>query len=137
MERAYIRNTGMGGFLNPPTHPEHYYSVETTTSSMSLTVASTDQDLRPKIKEAATKLLNDWQPPDLDQIQDWVHQILGYFRNCYKGEGEKPWNAGNLVITAIHPGGINAHAGVHFIRKYYPDFQPNKKQFDYAYWGSK
>jgi len=137
MERAHIRNDGMGGFLNPPTHPEHYYSVETTSSSMCLTSAATDECLRPKVRAAAIKMLADWRKPNLCDVQEWVYQVLGYFRNCYKGTGDHPWNAGNLTITPIHPDGVEAHAGVHLIRKYYPDFQPTARQFNRAYWGTK
>jgi hypothetical protein len=59
-----IVNSGMGGFLRPPTHP----------------IA------------AASAKLQSWQPLPIDspRVQGWILQVLGYFidANCWSGDGK-------------------------------------------------
>lgn len=64
-EPGQIRTTGMGGFLNPPNHPEHSYSVEfdlwrrpENRGGMSLTCASTCEWLDDETKREAKELLD-------------------------------------------------------------------------------
>ena len=146
-----VVHEGMGGFLNPSTHPEHEWSVRSTygdTFSMSLSKAAESSWLEgaegrnPKIR--AKTLLKNWKAPDINspEIQDWIHQVLGYFKNCYSGQdkdGNISWNAGDLRIMKDADPVLNQdiHAGVHLIRKYYPDFKATKEDFDNGYWGSK
>ena len=156
MKKVYgsIVNTGMGGFLNPPTHPEHFYSVETDLNrspenrgSMSLSYALECDYLDDTTKERVRATLAQYvpQPIDSPEMQDWVHSVLGYFRNCYRNSNfPEPacWYAGNVIITdspeekyGLHP--IDDHAGAHLIRKFYPDFIPTQANLRDAYWGKK
>lgn len=149
-ELGRIRSSGMGGFLNPPTHPEHTHSVETdlrkhpdNRGSMSLTAAVDSAWLADETRADARRMLEGWIAPDLDtpDVQEWILQVLGYFRGCYKGEGAEPecWHAGTLRIVktgeALPP--VQEHAGVHLIRKYYPAFVPSAEHWAAAYWGNK
>lgn len=130
-------NRGMGGFLNPPGHPEHDWSIQSTygdTFSMSLSSA----------KGAAQGKLNSWCPLPLDSepVQDWIAQVLGYFKGCYCGQdkqGQTSWNVSDIRITNEIDPVLNQdlHAGVHLIRKYYPEFVAEGKHFETAYWGKK
>jgi hypothetical protein len=146
-ERGRVVLSGMGGFLNPPTHPEHTHSVETGRRSnpdccMSLTSAVESEWLDDGTRLAAKTLLDSWKRPAIEspEVQDWILQVLGYFRNCYKGDGPEPecWHAGKLRIinpnTEALPSEI--HAGVHLIRQYYPEYQPTRADFEAAYWGT-
>ena len=67
--------------------------------------------------------------------------MLGYFRGCFNfhPENETGWHAGNLTIdSGVDPlENADFHAGVHLIRRYYPEFQPTREHFLQAYWGSK
>lgn len=138
-----IVNTGMGGFLNPPTHPQHSYSVHSTygnTFSMSLTSATNSDWLEPSVKARAKRILNLWKPLPIEdvQIQDWIQNVLGYFAGCYQGENGS-WNADDLKIDKLIDPLTQAdkHVGVNYIRKYYPDYTPVQSDFTNAYWGSK
>lgn len=145
-----IVKTGMGGFLNPPYHPEHNYSVETdlrrhrdNRGGMSLSAALGDISLPLPVRQAAARLLSNWacNRPHIDSeaVRDWIAQVLGYFRGCYKGQGETPWSAGDLRIAPEADPMLNSelHAGVHCIRGYYPEYRPTQADFDGAYWGQK
>jgi len=148
-ERGRIRREGMGGFLNPPGHPEHTMSVETdlrrrpwNRGSMSLQAAADAEWLDPATRAEAKRHLTEFQqkklPLDHPEVVDWRHQVLGYFKNCWKGTGEDPWNVQNLRMGAKPPDAtLNDHAGVHFIQKHYPEYQPSPEDFGGAYWGTK
>jgi hypothetical protein len=147
--------SGMGGFLNPPTHPEHSMHVEThyrnhrVSGGMSLSAAVKCEYLADHIRASAKRVLDAWQKPSLNSkaVKQWIRQVLGYFRNCYKGDGNEPecWNAGTLKIMpkneanawGVYPvlPSIDEHAGVHFIRQYYPEYVPTAKEFAEAKWG--
>ena len=151
-EPGVIASGGMGGFLNPPGHPEHTHHIETdldkrpqNRGGMSLSSAVACDWLSPAARADAQRLLDQWQEnrPALEspEVQEWIRQVLGYFRGCYRGDGPEPecWNADKLGILkagdAARPN--EEHAGVHLIRKYYPDFTPTGEQFSEAYWGTK
>lgn len=130
---------GAGGFLNPPTHPEHTMSVQGKDMSCSLTYAA--ENLESPLKEQCQFILDNWVPLSLEDpaIQIWIRQVLGYFKDCYQGRGneETSWYAGNLHIEARDPMvNQDLHAGVHFIRKYYPEFEPTEIHFIEAKWGN-
>ena len=142
-DRAKIVNSGMGGFLNPPTHPEHNFSVSSTKRDdfhLSLSGAAKCDYIIDNVREAAQKLLDDWVAPDIDsdEIQDWIHQVLGYFRNCYSPDGIDR-KVSDCKITAGNPFeiGIMRHLGVLHILNYYPEYQPRGIDFMNAYWGQK
>lgn len=144
---------GMGGFLNPPGHPEHKQSVETDLRRrpenrgwMSLSTAVDCEWLDAATRRVAKTVLASWErsklPLDNAEVQDWIRQVLGYFTNCYRRAGsEAPdaWNCDKLEINkAIDPfARLDDHAGVHLIRKYYPEFTPTPEHFAEAYWGRK
>ena len=147
-EKGKIVHDGMGGFLNPPTHPEHEWSVQTdlrrrpeNRGGMSLSTAATCEYLDPATRGAARRMLTKWVAPPIDspEVVAWVRMVLGYFVRCYRNPdaGADEWNAGKLVIDANRdPMDTPAeHAGVHLIRKYYPDYQPTREDFDHAKWG--
>lgn len=142
-------SSGMGGFLNPPTHPEHTNSVEIDLDKrkenrgcMSLSAAVECEWLSDTTRAWAKELLDGWKKPNINspEVKKWIRQVLGYFKNCYKGAGEEPecWHAGKLDIVPedslqLHP--IDEHAGVHFIRQYYPEYVPTEQEFKEAKWG--
>lgn len=149
-EPGVIVQEGMGGFLCPPTHPMHTRSVErdlyrsrANRWSMSLDAAVDCAWLDDETREVARKVLADWQRPPLDsaEVQEWIAQVLGYFRNCYRAEGPEPecWHASNLkIIKGADPKPpVDEHAGVHLIRRYYPEYVPTEQDFARAYWGTK
>jgi hypothetical protein len=153
VEQGRIAAEGMGGFLNPPGHPEHKYSVKwgmgrtqgRDVGSMSLSYATTVEWLDETTKEKAKALLHEWETEQRHVIdRDWVQQVLGYFSNCYRNprlEGEEAWEPSNCLITSSRRLAImdyvDEHLGVHFIRKFYPDFTPTFDDFEKAYWGDR
>jgi len=151
-EKGKIIPNGMGGFLCPPGHPTHTQSVQTdlcrrveNRSAMCLESAVNCEWLEPGTRAAADRILRTWegQKPTLESpgVQDWIRQVLGYFQGCYNftPDVEMDWNASHLTITdKVDPlTHADYHAGVHLIRRYYPDYQPTPEQFAQAYWGQK
>ena len=148
-----IRGEGMGGFLCPPDHPMHDYRVETdlrrkpeNRGSISLEAAVDCEWLDDATRATARTILATWEankrPLDSPVVQDWILQVLGYFRNCYcRGDGmrEDDWHASNLVIFRQNkkPPSVDRHAGVHLIQWYYPEYKPTAAHFAGAYWGKK
>ena len=132
-----IMKGGAGGFLNPPTHPEHFLHVGGRRYSMSLSHAANCNMLDDETREAATSILQAWAAPDIDdpEVVDWIHQVLGYFRDCYSVNGEN--NVNTDLVVSEEQLDINYHFGVMFIRKFYPDYAPSEDDFRQAYWGKK
>jgi hypothetical protein len=139
----------MGGFLNPPTHPEHTWSIRSLhgyTFSLNLTAAVEADWLDAGSRAAARRKLASWKRPELSEVQDWIKQVLAYFRHCY---GANPnsywtimpvlkWNASDLIVDkeADELENADIHAGVHLIRQYYPEYVPKADDFS-GTWGSK
>jgi hypothetical protein len=148
-EKGRIKHSGMGGFLNPPTHPEHTMSVEIdlrrrpeNRGGMSLSSAVESEWLADETRAEAARVLRHWQRPALDspEVQQWIAQVLGYFANCYRNPAAKAgeeWNASNLIIDRERDPVASAddHAGVNLIRKYYPEYAPSAEDFARAKWG--
>jgi hypothetical protein len=138
---------GCGGFLNPPTHPEHDWSVRSVygdTFIISLTSAAKEAWLDPVSKDAARAKLKEWKPLPLSdpRVQDWIHEVLGYFRGMYVGQDKamkESWNASDLRHLPDADPVLNQdiHAGIHLIRRYYPQFKATAYDFQAAYWGKK
>ncbi len=148
-EKGMIVNEGMGGFLNPPTHPEHGMSVmfdlrrrRENRGSMSLSSAVACEWLDPLTRERAKSVLDGWKAPAIEspEVAEWIRSVLGYFRSCYRNPaaGEREWHASDMLIDANRdPLAFDCeHAGVHLIRKYYPDFVPTADDFALARWGA-
>jgi len=140
-----IVNSGMGGFLNPPEHPEHFYSVKQFgpdyfggAFSMSLSSAVECDWLLDSVKAKAKAVLDQWIKPELESeaVQDWICRCLGYFKNCYSKDGVGR-NVNTDLIVSKEPLDVNRHLGVMHIRKFYPEYIPSEKDFEGAYWGAK
>lgn len=156
-ERGIISRSGMGGFLNPPTHPEHNYHVmidlkrkREDRGGMSLSAAVNTEWLDDKVKKEASNLLTNWVKPDINspEIKDWIYNVLGYFRDCFSPDGINRSVSDNIIWIPKNrkPFGdkwqhfkrnINWHLGVMMIRQYYPEYKPSISDFKNAYWGKK
>lgn len=163
-ERWRIRHEGAGGFLNPPGHPEHGLSLNTEGGWTSLSYVVEHPDEFPAAAVRACQAeLDRWEPGEPDA--DWVHTVLGYFKGAYLSSGGSrnvsdhiyPTNMRAVTIEEfdglvvdnelgvdwgppwhVDPmKNIDRHAGVAYIRRYYPDFVPTEEDFAKAYWGSK
>jgi hypothetical protein len=108
---------------------------------MSLEFAAGCEWLDAATRGAAKRLRDKWQAPPLEspEIREWVLQVLGYFATMYNLSGVNDWAVANLTIDRKRDPVANAdkHAGVHFIRKYYPHYMPTADDFANAYWGTK
>lgn len=145
-----IVNTGMGGFLNPPGHPDHNYSVEYDRrrgvyhSCSSLSSVRGERHIPVEVRAQARSLIKRWEAENASTTPDpeWVLQVLGYFRGCYRNDNApagQEWHATHTTIDQDRDPMLNAHnhTGVNFVRKFYPGFQPTAEMFAGAYWGSK
>lgn len=137
--------SGQGGFLNPPTHPEHSWSIRSIhgqTFFMSLTGAVEADWLADETRAIAYRKLATWVRPALasDEVRAWIKDVLAYFRHCYRGiqHDETAWHASNVQVNAKADELANAeiHAGVHYVRKYYPEFVPVADDFT-GTWGKR
>lgn len=150
-ERGRLRRSGMGGFLNPPGHPEHDWSIETdlrrrpeNRGSMSLSAAVTAEYLDDATRADAKRMLDVWtanrMPLESQEVQAWIRQVLGYFKGCYRNPeaSAEQWHAGKLIIDRERNpmDAPEAHAGVNLIRRYYPEYVPTAEHFASAKWGN-
>lgn len=149
---ARVVRNGQGHFLAPPEYPSHEYHVQTDLrrrpddrGSMELTYAVEEAPwLDPETKREAKALIDKWKTsrPALNsqKVQDWIHQVLGYFKNGYRNPsaGAQQWHASKLIFDERDPvQNADDHAGVHLIRKFYPEFAPTERDFARAYWGKR
>lgn len=86
----YLVSEGMGGFLNPPNHPEHDYSIiecwgGQEVGSMPLSYASTCDYLPGAVRGTAKGILKRWNPQEPDPA--WLDSVYNYFRHCYSIDG--------------------------------------------------
>lgn len=142
---------GMGGFLNPPGHPEHTIHVETdldrrkdNRGGMCLSAAVTSDWVDLETQAQAKGLLDGWAANrtklEAPEIQAWVLQVLGYYKGCYRNPNvpaDRQWNASDVLIDwerdpMFAPG---EHCGVRQIREFYPEFEPTAEHFNRAQWG--
>lgn len=136
------RGKSCGCFLEPPNHPSYSYAWETIDEYASVdTVAKNEHGYFPeKAVWLANKFLDDYdineQSPEL--VQDWIHKVLGYFKNCYSKDGvTRDVNDGLIVAKQGEKYPLDHHLGVMHVRQYLPDWTPTKDDFIHAYWGTK
>jgi hypothetical protein len=148
-----VSTSGMGGFLNPPGHPEHTMHVEIdlrrkpeNRGGMSLSAAAKCETLDPKFRNKVKDILSNWlmtKLPETDpEVVKWVQSTLAYFKGCYEGDsghGEARWNVDKLNIDQTIDPMENAHrhAGVRHIRQFYGLFVPTAEDFTARTWGDK
>jgi len=86
-------------------------------------------------------MLKDWKPLPLSdpETQAWIAQVLGYFKGMYRNpdmSGTRQWSASDMLVRDWNPmEHLSDHAGVRFIRTYYPSFSPTPADFERAKWG--
>jgi hypothetical protein len=153
-ERGRIVSGSTGSFLTPPGHPDQRYSIETdlrrkpeNRSSMSLSSALEPNSYLDAVTKAkAAGIMRDYkknQPPlDHPATQEWIRSTLGYFKGMYHDpnlpEGERAKVSNLRSVPEADPmENANFHAGVHFVRRYYPDYQPQPEHFEPGGYGQK
>ena len=96
---GHITESGMGGFLNPPTHPEYYLSIRGEGFSECLSAAVKDQRLTDGTRAKALAILESWEKPPITDpgVQKWIQRVLVLF---------------------------GGDAGIAHIRKFYNDYVP-------------
>lgn len=137
--RGKIAAGSMGSLLSPPEHPHYSWHVESKfgdTFYMSLHGATESEWLDAETKERAKVILDGYSPPHINApyVQQWIEEVLRHFRHCYEGDaslGDKRWNAENLLISrGLDPvENQDKHAGIHWIRQWYPDFVATQDHF--------
>lgn len=96
--RMRIVEGGMGSFLCPPGHPNHFHSIEdgprsNPTRCASLDYALTGGDVPDRIRETAQAAFDE---SVLVCSELWLRNVYGYFRNSYSRDG-----ADRSVINAV------------------------------------
>lgn len=100
-------NTGMGGYLNPPNHPEHNWSVQTdlhkkreNRGSMRLSYTLTEEWLSIEQKQMIKDKLAEWDKLPLTHklVKEWISKCKKHF--------------------AGYPSLLKKH-----IQEYYPDYK--------------
>ena len=131
--RYVIVNEGMGGFLNPPGHAEHAYSVreynvhgpEREQSSISLSYAAQHaiEWGHPGIARAAASKLAE-QPGTF--TPEWDRECYAYFANCYAPDGVTR-DVGKCEIRSGQTPALNPewHLAYLHVRSFFPDARPN------------
>lgn len=127
---------GMGGFLAPPGHPTHDWSVEdgpgrdtqrgpSLIASLDYAVQNEHGEVPRHLQEHARKLFAD---AVLVRSEAWERQVYGYFRGCYSPDGVNR----KVADAVIFPKGTAAellpppehHLAYLLVRTYFPDATP-------------
>jgi hypothetical protein len=116
------------GVLHPPTHPERNYCVEVDGRRITLTTALRcgDAVLCPSLTQQIASLFADYQPVAIEtqEVQEWISRVLWFFHHCYIDCDEEIDGDRDPIMYA------DSHAGVVFIRKFYPNFKPTREHFN-------
>lgn len=118
-----------GGFLDPPGHPHHRYSVnvydggrvkQEPDAMMSVQGAADDESLPEKARARARRLLED---ATLIESELWVRNVYGYFRSMFVPEdGDR--DVRSLITDSTNSLPAERHAAVAMIRTHFPDHEP-------------
>lgn len=131
--RYTIVHEGMGGFLNPPGHAEHSYSVreynvhgprrEHGSSSLSYAAANAEAWGHPGIARAAARKLAE-MPGTF--TPEWEREVYAYFRNCYAPDGKTRAVSECIVRDGETPAPNPLwHLAYLHVRSFFPDATPN------------
>jgi hypothetical protein len=121
------KDGGMGSFLCPPGHPNLKYSIIEKSSrswnAYEVGAYSLDSDgewIPAGIRRTAERMLTS---AVLIESPAWVATVYGYYRNMYAREGVM-WERADQLVGG-KPGDYpdDWHAGVVFVRKYFPDHE--------------
>ncbi len=131
------REYGMGCHLEPPGHPSYTAHVSEGTGEMSLDCALTSALVHESVRVEIRAMLDAYVPPPVTSpsVRRWIAEVLAYYKGCYRNAaaGDRQWYAGYMIIAnarSVNPmEHVDNHAGVNFVRKYYPDWAPTKEDF--------
>lgn len=136
----------------PPKHPMHEWHLcfELLSSPITLPLSAPfDVDAPAEVpaeaRDNAKQLLDAWEREKLPlthpETRDWIFRVLGYYKAHYANRVFKEplcWYPLNIIYDARGErdplAEADEHVGVHFIRRFYPDYQPIQADFDGAYW---
>lgn len=123
---------GAGGFLCPPGHPAHEYSLEGYWNGK----RKANADMYGSIEyvfdpqSGASDVVRDRVRKIMDSAtlvcsENWVRMVYGYFRNCYATEdGDR--SASDCIIPKKGDAPLpdERHLGYLTVREYFPDHEP-------------
>lgn len=128
----YLRtDDGMGGFLNPPTHPQHTTSIIEKRGGhevgyYSLTGARDEKYLPGRVRGTANGILKRWVREKGQEQPDevWLASVYNYFRNCYSPDGENR-NVSDCLINNANSLPPERHLAYLFVKEFYPAHKPD------------
>jgi hypothetical protein len=134
----YLMNEGIGGFLDPPDYPTHFFSVwggpkrnPRSMESLESAVRSTYVDA--EVREKAQALLDAWHEnrPALDSepVRAWIRDCMRHWRGCWYVE--TPGEYSSHCASAYGKRADGTHYGkmpfdatpyaLHHVQKFYPE----------------
>jgi hypothetical protein len=130
-----VRNgQGMGNFMAPPGHPDHFYEVRgywprddrpvniarrreaDSYGSLSSVLDDDGSGYPAGVRDQARRIRD---RAELVCSEMWVRQVYGYFRNSYSPDGSD-----ENVSSAVSTGPAERHLGYLCVRSYFPDHTP-------------
>jgi hypothetical protein len=122
----YLVDKGACGFLNPPGHAEHNYSIVENRGGhdvgfMSLGYAVKEGYLPAPVKREAQRKL-DAMPGDAKD-EAWIASVYNYFRHCYSPDGIDR-DVNKMIISQMHTLLPEHHLGYLFIKQFDLDHTP-------------
>ena len=118
----------MGGFMSPPGHPDHEWSVGEYTGRtshrelgrMSISTAAEAHWAPESVRARAQQLLAEAQ---IVCSELWVRHVYGYYQSMYLPEsGDR--TVQDLITDPAGKLPAERHAAVALVREYFPDHQP-------------
>lgn len=119
------RDDGTGGFLCPPGHPAHTYSViqgpvRNPRVVESVEAAINDPDVPGDIKSRVRSIMS---RAVLIESEHWLRMVYGYFRSMYVPESGSR-NASDLIVDTSGQLPAERSAAVAMIREFFPGHAP-------------
>lgn len=122
---------GSGGFLAPPGHPSHFYSVEgywggrikpvngpDLIAGIGFLIKNEYGDVPAELKARAQQIMDS---AVLVYSEKWIRNVYGYFRNSYSSDGTD-----RNVSHAISSGKLHCHCGQEFWNRKGLDYHLDK-----------
>jgi hypothetical protein len=119
---------GQGGFMSPPGHPNHVYTVKgkrprardwDEITGIEYVLSNPDQ-YPATLVDQCRKIMDDAQ---LNISELWIRNVYGYFRNMWTRDGQMWTRTDDLDSApqgACPPGRWDYHAATVFVRQWYP-----------------
>lgn len=132
----HLRNSGMGGFLDPPGYATHNFSIVEivrTREAGFYSLNCSESWLPEPVKKVISETLKE-NPGEV--TEEWIRQVYAHLRHCYSKDGINR-NAGDCAVYGKFWGNADKeaeanpeyHLGYLFVKKFDTSHKPRVDLF--------